>query len=180
MNIHTNARTTPHSRAGIARRVVRDGQPPAVVAAAFGVCLKTVLKWAGRFRDGGLEALADRSSRPRRLHRPTPQNVRQDVIELRHMRRLGCEIARQTCLSASTVSRILRAARLSRARDIDPPAPPCRYEHDAPGDMIHLDIKKLGRFDRVGHRITEDRKGPVQSPQQGQGMRLGIRPRLRR
>jgi transposase-like protein len=166
VNIHKNARTTPHSRAEIARPVVRDGQTPAAVAAVFGVCLKTVLKWAGRFRDGGLEALADRSSRRRPLHRPTPQNVRQDVIELRHMRRPGCEIARQTCLSASTVSRILRAAR--------------RYAHAAPGDMIHLDIRKLGRFDRVGRRITGDRKGPVQSPQQGQGMRLAIRPRLRR
>lgn len=132
MNVHTNARTTPHSRAGIARRLVPDGQPPTVLAAAFGVCLRTVLKCAGRFRGAGLEALADRSSRPRRLHRPTPQNVRQDMIELRHMRRPGCETARQTCLSASTVSRILHAARLSRARDIDPKALPRRYEHAAP------------------------------------------------
>ena len=113
MNMHKSARTTPHSRAENARRVVRDRQPPAVFAAAFGVCLKTALKWAARFRDGGLEALADRSSRPRRLYRPPPQNVRQHVIELRHVRRPGCENARQTGLSAATVSRILRAARLS-------------------------------------------------------------------
>jgi len=144
VNIHKNARTTVHSRAEIARRVIVEGQAPGVVAAAFGVCLKTVAKWVGRFRAGGLEALADRSSRPHRLHKPTPQLTQQDVIRLRRLRRPGCEIARETGVSASTVSRILRAERLSRARDLDPPQPARRYEHPDPGDMIHLDIKKLG------------------------------------
>jgi len=157
VNIHKNARTTPHSRAEIARRVIIEGQPPGAVAAAFGVCLKTVSKWVTRFKAGGPDALADRPSRPHRLHRPTPQDVRESVIDLRRLRRPGCEIARQTGVSASTVSRILRAARLSRARDLDPAPPPRRYEHPNPGDMIHIDIKKLGRFERIGHRITGDR-----------------------
>ena len=69
------------------------------------------------------------------------------------------QIAKITGVSAATVSRVLRAARLSRMRDIDPKPPVRRYERDRPGDMIHLDIKKLGRFDRVGHRITGDRRG---------------------
>lgn len=95
--------------------------------------------------------------------RPT----REKVIDLRRLRRPGFEIARETGMSASTVSRILRAVRLSRARDLDPPEPARRYEHEAPGDMIHLDIKKLGRFERTGHRITGDRTG--QSRSRGSG-----------
>ena len=94
-----------------------------MVAAAFGVCLKTVGKWVTRFKAGGLAALADRSSRPHRLHRPSPLAVRDSVIDLRRLRRPGCKIARETGASASTVSRILRTARLSRARDLYPPAP---------------------------------------------------------
>jgi transposase InsO family protein len=169
VNIHKNARTTPHSRAEIARRVILEGQPPGAVAAAFGVCLKTVGKWVTRFKAGGLEALADRSSRPHRLHEPTPQAVRESVIALRRLRRPGCEIARETGVSASTVSRILRTARLSRARDLDPAAPARRYEHAAPGDMIHLDIKKLGRFERIGHRITGDRTRQSNQRSKGKG-----------
>jgi transposase InsO family protein len=141
----------PHSRAEITRRVILEGQPPGAVAAAFAVCLKTVGKWVTRFKAGGLEALADRSSRPHCLHKPTPKTVR------------------ATGLSASTVSRILRTARLSRARDLDPPAPARRYEHDAPGDMIHLDIKKLGRFDRIRHRITGDHAAQSSPRNRGKG-----------
>ena len=137
VDIHKDARTTPHSRAEIARRVILGGQPPGAIAAAFGVCLKTVGKWVTRFKAGGLEALADRFSRPHHLHKPTPQAVRKNAIDLCGMRRPGCEIARETGVSASTVSRILRTARLSRARDLDPPAPARRYEHAAPGDMIY-------------------------------------------
>ena len=88
---------------------------------------------------------------------------------MRRLRRPGCEIARETGVSASTVSRILRAARLSRARDLDPPQPARRYEHEAPGDMIHLDIKKLGRFERIGHRITGDRTGQSNQRSKGKG-----------
>jgi transposase InsO family protein len=157
MDIHKNARTTPHSRAEIARRVILEGQPPAVVAAAFGVCAKTVAKWVSRFEAGGIAALADRSSRPHRLYRPTPQAECDAIIALRRLRRPGCEIARQAGVSTATVSRILRAARLSRARDLDPPPPVRRYEHPSAGDMIHIDIKKLGRFEKAGHRITGDR-----------------------
>ncbi len=159
MDIHKNARTTPHSRAEIARRVIVEGQTPGVVAAAFGVCVKTVAKWVSRFRAGGAEALTDRSSRPHRLHQPTPQSTRDAIVAMRRERRPGCEIARQASVSPSTVSRILRAVRLSRIRDLEPPEPVRRYEHEHPGDMIHLDIKKLGRFERIGHRITGDRSG---------------------
>ncbi len=149
--------------------MIVEGQTPGVVAAAFGVCVKTVAKWVSRFRAGGAEALTDRSSRPHRLHQPTPQSTRDAVVAMRRERRPGCEIARQASVSPSTVSRILRAVRLSRIRDLEPPEPVRRYEHEHPGGMIHLDIKKLGRFERTGHRITGDRSGYTHPSRRGTG-----------
>ena len=139
------------------RRVLVGGQAPGAVAAAFGVELKTVKKWIARFAAEGPGGLEDRSSRPRRLRAPTPRETVERIIALRRQRLPGKQIARETGVSRSTVSRILCAARLSRARDLDPPQPVVRYEREHPGELIHLDIKKLGRFDQVGHRITGDR-----------------------
>jgi hypothetical protein len=158
MNIHKNARTTPLGREAIVRRVM-GGQRPEAAARAAGVCPRTVRKWLARFAAEGVAGLADRSSRPRRLHRPTNQAIRDEIVALRRERRTGKDIAKVVGVSPATVSCVLRQARLSRIRDIEPSPPARRYEHDAPGDMIHLDIKKLGRFDRVGHRITGDRRG---------------------
>ena len=95
--------------------------------------------------------------RPHRLHRPTPQPIADRVAELRRQRWTGKQIAKETATSRTTVSRVLRAARLSRMRDLEPPAPIVRYEYAEPGGLIHIDIKKLGRFERIGHRITGDR-----------------------
>lgn len=158
MNVHKNARLTLHSRAELARRV-QAGQRPRAVARALGVDAKTVAKWVKRFEAEGPDGLADRSSRPHRLHRPTPAETVDKVIALRRQRVCGRQIAKETGVSAATVSRILRAVRLSRARDLDPPAPVVRYERKAPGEMIHIDIKKLGRFEKPGHRVTDDRTG---------------------
>jgi transposase InsO family protein len=157
MNVHKNARTTLHSRAELVRRVLTEGQRPKAVATAFGLDLKTVGKWVARFVAEGPAGLADRSSRPRRLREPTPPKTVEQIIALRHRRFTGRQIARDTGVSPATVSRILRAAQLSRARDLDPPQPVLRYERAHPGELIHLDIKKLGRFEQVGHRITGDR-----------------------
>ena len=158
MNVHKNARLTPHSRAELVRRV-QAGARPKAVATAFGVDAKTVAKWVKRFEAEGRAGLADRSSRPRKLYRPTPACTVDQVIALRRQRLCGRHIAKETGVSPATVSRILRAARLSRARDLEPPAPVIRYERERPGDLIHLDIKKLGRFAKPGHRITGDRTG---------------------
>ena len=159
MNVHENARLTAHSRAELVRRVLDQGQPLRVVAAAFGVDAKTVGKWVSRFRAEGAAGLADRSSRPHRLRAPTPTAVQEQIIALRRQRFTGQQIARETTVSPATVSRVLRRARLSRIRDLEPSEPVRRYERDHPGDMIHIDIKKLGRFDQPGHRITGDRTG---------------------
>lgn len=159
MNVHENARLTAHSRAELVRRVVDQRQPRKAVAAAFGVDPKTVGKWVNRFECEGAAGLADRSSRPRRLRAPTPTSVQEQIIALRRQRFTGQQIARETSVSPATVSRILRRVRLSRIRDLEPPEPVRRYERDLPGDMIHIDIKRLGRFDQPGHRVTGDRTG---------------------
>ena len=158
MNLHRNARTTPNSRAEMARRVL-GGQSPMAVATAMGVTVKTVKKWADRFEAEGSAGLEDRSSRPHKLRRPTAAEVVERIIGLRRRRWTGKQIAKETATSRATVSRVLRAARLNRMRDLEPPTPPIRYEYGEPGGLIHIDIKKLGRFERIGHRITGDRTG---------------------
>jgi len=159
MNIHKNARLTPHSRAELVRRVLVEGQAPMAVATAMGVTLKTVHKWVTRFKDDGAAGLIDRSSRPHRLHRPTADATAVRIEVLRRLRWTGQQIAKETGVSPATVSRVLRRLGLSRIRDLEPAEPIRRYERDAPGDLIHIDIKKLGRFEKVGHRITGDRTG---------------------
>jgi transposase InsO family protein len=141
------------------RRVLEEGQAPSVVAQAFGVEFKTVKKWVVRFETEGPAGLEDRSSRPHRLREPTPQETIERIVALRRERLPGKQIAAETGVSRTTVSRILCAVRLSRARDLDPPSPVVRYERKAPGEMIHIDIKKLGRFDKPGHRVTGDKTG---------------------
>jgi transposase InsO family protein len=158
MDMHKNARLTPHSRAELVRRVVKEGQSPKAMATAFGLCVKTVRKWVARWRAEGDAGLMDRSSRPHRLRRPTPAAVVARVGELRRQRWTGKAIAAELGLSPATVSRILRRLVLSRLRDLEPAAPVRRYERERPGELIHLDIKKLGRFEAIGHRITGDRR----------------------
>jgi transposase InsO family protein len=158
MNLHKNARTTPASRAELVRRVLEGGQPVKVVAAAFGVDVKTVYKWVERFEAHGPKGLEDRSSRPARLRDPTPAATVERIIALRRERRTGEQIAREVGVSASTVSRVLREAKLSRAKDLEPAAPVIRYERENAGELIHIDIKKLGRFEAEGHRVTKDRQ----------------------
>jgi len=162
VDVHKNARLTPKGRGEMVRRVL-GGKPPSAVAAAFGTTAKTVKKWVGRYQAEGSTGLEDRSSRPKRLRRPTPPEAVERIIALRRQRFAGQQIAREVGVSSATVSRILRAARLSRMRDLEPSEPVVRYQRDKPGELIHLDIKKLGRFERVGHRITGDRTGQSNS-----------------
>jgi transposase InsO family protein len=158
MDIHQNARLTPPSRAELVRRVIDEGQTPKAVATAFGVCAKTVHKWVSRFQADGPAGLVDRSSRPHRLRRPTPEAVVARVAALRHERRTGAQIAAAVGLSPATVSRILRRLGLNRLKHLEPAEPVRRYERKTPGELLHIDIKKLGRFDRPGHRVTGDRQ----------------------
>jgi len=162
MNVHENARLTPRGRERIARQVA-SGQTPKAVSEAAGVCPRTVRKWVERYRREGHGGLRDRSSRPHRLYRPTPQAVVDRVATLRRQRCIGKQIAAQVGVSPATVSRILRRLGLNRLSALEPSQPVRRYERDRPGEMIHLDIKKLGRIDGVGHRITGNRTGQSNS-----------------
>jgi transposase len=161
MDIHKNARLTPRSRAELVRRVLIERQTPKAVAAAFGVCVKTVRKWVGRFLAEGEAGLTDRSSRPHRLRQPTPQAVVDEIERLRRERWTGKQIAAETDVSPATVSRVLRRLVLNKLSALEPAEPVRRYQRDRPGELIHLDIKKLGRIGSVGHRITGRYPGAV-------------------
>ena len=163
MNVHKNARLTFHSRAEMVRRVLEEGQTPKAVATAFGVCGKTVRKWLDRYQDEGPDGLYDRPSRPNRLYRPTPEAVCRRIVALRRERRTGAQIAAETGVSPATVSRILKRHGLNRLKDLEPAEPVRRYQRERPGELIHIDIKKLGRFERPGHRVTGDRTGQSNS-----------------
>jgi transposase InsO family protein len=162
MDVHKNAPLTPAGREIMVGRVIA-GQSAKVVAASFGVCVKTVNKWVQRFQAQGAAGLVDRSSRPHRLRRPTAPSTIERIAELRRQRCTGKQIAKQVGVSPATVSRVLARLGLNKLSALEPAAPVVRYEREHPGEMIHLDIKKLGRFDRVGHRITGDRTGQSNS-----------------
>ena len=124
----------------------------------FNTTPKTVAKWVKRFRAGGVDGLRDRSSQPHSSPSQTPPAARTAIETLRWQRRTGKQIAAEVGVSPATVSRILRRLGLSRIRDLQPVEPVRRYEREQPGELIHIDIKKLGRFVRPGHRITGDRQ----------------------
>ena len=162
MNIHKNARLTPRGREILISRLER-GEHPLDVATAMGASVSTVYKWWRRYRAEGLGGLLDRSSRPNASPNRTPDDVETKVIGLRKERRIYHRIAAEVGVSRATVGRILTRHGLNRWRDLEPAQPVRRYERDHPGEMIHIDIKKLGRFNRIGHRITKDRTGQSSS-----------------
>ncbi len=171
MDVHKNARLTPAGREVMVRRAVEGGQTTKALSEAVGVCPRTVRKWVKRFREEGAAGLRDRSSRPHRLHNPTSPETVARIEALRHQRWTGAQIARETGVSKATVSRILGRLGLNRLRTLEPAEPIRRYERERPGELIHIDIKKLGRIDGIGHRITGDRTR--QSNRRGRGEGLG-------
>jgi transposase InsO family protein len=162
MNIHKNARLTPRGREILISRLER-GEHPLDVATAMGASASTVYKWWRRYRAEGLGGLVDRSSRPNASPNRTPDGVEARVVALRMERRIYHRIAAEVGVSRATVGRILTRHGLNRWRDLEPAEPVRRYERDRPGEMIHIDIKKLGRFNKIGHRITGDRTGQSNS-----------------
>jgi transposase InsO family protein len=160
MNVHQNAALTPSRREQLVRFIL-GGATVNVAAAAFRVAPRTAAKWRARFRSGGVAALQDRSSRPTQLRRPTPLSRQQEVITLRRQKLTGWHIAERTGLSRSTVSRILRRAHLSHWRDLVAAPPVVRYERAHPGELLHIDIKKLVRIVRPSHRVTGNRRDTV-------------------
>jgi len=158
MDSHQNARTTPHSRAEIVRRMEVGQQPARVVAQAFGIGERTVRKWQARYQAAQTAGLVNRSCRPHHSPRATPAAVVAQVAALRRARWTGARIAPAVALSRATVGRILRRLGLARLRQLAPAEPVHRYERARPGELLHVDIKKLGRIAGLGHRITGDRR----------------------
>jgi transposase InsO family protein len=161
MNIHKNARLTYARRLELVRDMLQGQLKPAEAALKYGVTAPTVRKWLGRFLSRGESALRDASSRPRLSPRAIAPERALAIVELRRRRLTQARIARSLAVSESTVSRVLVRAGLSKLSALDPAEPVLRYEHLLPGDMVHIDTKKLGRIVRPGHRITGDRRGRV-------------------
>jgi transposase InsO family protein len=161
MNIHTNARLTLRSREALVFSIINKRIRAKDAAAAFALSERTARKWLARYRAEGPEGLRDRSSRPLCGPKQTPQTQVAVVLGLRRLRLPGFQIACQCALSKATVSRLLRRHRLHRLALIDPPAPARRYERQRPGELIHLDIKKLARIERLSHRVTGNRRDLV-------------------
>jgi transposase InsO family protein len=161
MKLHRNAKTTPRGRADLVRRVLREGWSVARTARAGSVTPPTVKKWVRRYAEDGLAGLEDRSSAPRRVRRRvTPYWVGR-IVALRRKRQTAAEIAARFDLPRITVSRVLAREGLSRLRALEPREPVVRYERERPGELVHFDVKKLGRIDGVGHRIHGDRRTRV-------------------
>lgn len=166
MNVHKNAQLTYHTRMHIVKRY-EAGETPRSIASAVGVSPASAYKWLRRYKAQGLAGLHDRTSRPRRLRAQTPEAVEAQIESLRRHRLPCWKIATQTGVSRATVARICKRKGLSRLSALEPKPPVLRYEKKMPGEMIHIDIKRLGRIDGIGHRITGDRKG--QSNGRGKG-----------
>jgi transposase InsO family protein len=159
MNVHQNARTTLWSRAEIVRRVTQLGQSFSRVAATFHVTAKTARRWVERARTGA--DLRDRSCRPHRSPGATPPALLAHIEQLRRQRWTSAEIAAALQLGRSTVARLVARLGLARLQRLEPRPPVQRYEWAHVGALLHLDVKKLGRIGRVGHRITGDRRSRV-------------------
>src|ERR1051325_6966905 len=154
MNVHKNARSCPASRALLYKRVSEHGWSVREASEAAGISERRGREWLRRAARN--EPLTDRSSKPH-TGSSIEQAVRDQIIALRKERRTVRQIAILAAVSPSTVARICRRQGLCRLRNLEPPPPPIRYERERPGELLHLVIKRLGRFDRVGHRITRER-----------------------
>ena len=154
MDYHHHARLTIYRREELAQAVIQGRLSLKEAAAEFKLSRQSAAKWVARFRHGGRAALQDRSSRPHRSPRRIARERVSQVESLRRQRWTGVRIAQSTALSRSTVSRILVRLRLNTIRMLEPAAPIVRYEHAAPGDLLHIDIKKLARIHKPGHRVT--------------------------
>ena len=157
MDSHKNAPLTPEGRFRLVQAVAQ-GHSIAEVSRSFHVDRKTARKWVSRFERDGLDGLTDRSCRPKRSPRQIARGTAQRIVQLRRRRWTMERISRELHVSRATVSRTLARAGLSHLAALDPVELPRRYERDAPGELLHIDIKKLGRIGRIGHRITGDRR----------------------
>jgi transposase InsO family protein len=158
MKLHANARTCPHSRRLAVERVELQGWTLTAAAEAAGVSVRTLSKWRRRYRLEGEQGLLDRSSAPARVPSRTSEERVALIAALRRLRMTGAEIAETLAMPHSTVSGILTRIGLGKLWRLEPVEAANRYERQRPGELIHVDVKKLGRIGRPGHRVNGDRR----------------------
>lgn len=167
MKIHANARSCPNSRRLLVRRIEEENWSLMVAAEAAGISERSARKWLSRWRAEGEVGLLDRSSAPRRV----PSRLSADRLEaieaLRRLRMTAAEIAEILGMALSTVSRWLARIGLGKRSRLEPAEPPNRYERKRPGELLHVDVKKLGRIHRAGHRVTGTRRERAPRRQEG-------------
>jgi transposase InsO family protein len=173
MKVHARARLTPKGRCFVVDRVVRQGWSATAAAEAAGVAERTVYRWIARYRAEGEAGLHDRSCVPRRIPRRTPTARVEAILALRRLRMTGSEIAELLEMPAATVSAVLRREGLGKLSRLEPPEPPNRYERSRPGELVHVDVKRLGRIGPhgAGHRVTGRRLRRNPTRTDGAGVR---------
>ena len=159
MKLHANARTCPHSRRLIAVRVLEQGWTLAAAAEAAGASVRTASKWVARYRAEGEEGLVDRSSEPCSVPNRTCEERVELIAFLRRLRMTAAEIAEVIEMPLSTVSAVLSRIGLGKLSRLEPAESPNRYEKALPGELVHIDVKKLVRIERAGHRVSGNRRG---------------------
>jgi len=162
MNLHGNAKTSPHTRETMVRRVLEQAEPAKETAELFDVSVRTVYKWVRRYRQFGVAGLQDRNSRPLRCPRRTPAAKVKRIEKLRRHGLTAWEISQKVSVPPSTVARWLRRRGMSRLSYLEPKPAVRRYERDRPGELLHLDTKKLARIVKPGHRVHGDRSRSVE------------------
>ena len=170
MKVHANAPLSPKGRETMVLRVVEQGWSLAEAAAAAGVSDRTCSKWVARYRAEGATGLLDRSSAPHSVPHRTRDELVEVIVTLRRLRMTAAEIAFCLAMALSTVSAVLRRVGLGKLSRLEPPEPPNRYERRHPGELLHIDVKKLGRIQGgAGHRVTGKRRGnPTKTNAAGQ------------
>jgi transposase InsO family protein len=161
MKVHANAPLGPKGRLTMVCRVVEQGWSLAQAAAAAGVSERTCGKWVGRYRSKGRAGLLDRSSAPLSVPHRTPEDRVQAIAALRRLRMTGAEISMVLGMPLSTVSAVLARIGLGKLSRLEPPEPPNRYQRARPGELIHVDVKKLGKIAGAGHRVTGQRQSQL-------------------
>jgi transposase InsO family protein len=156
MTLHQNAKTCPASRRLLCQRVELEGWSLGAAAEAAGLSERRASQWLGRWRAGDRQ-LEDRSSTAHQIPGRTPREVEEAVCALRELRFSGARIAEVLGMSQRTVSAVLARHGLSRLPAVDAHEPANRYERPMPGELIHIDVKKLGKIGRAGHRVNGDR-----------------------
>jgi leucine-zipper of insertion element IS481/Integrase core domain len=159
MKLHGNACTCPCSRRLLVQRVLEQGWLPAAAAEAAGCSTRTAYKWLARYRAEGEAGLADRSSAPHEVPRRTPEDRVAAIAALRRLRMTAATISWLLSMPVSTVSSVLVGIGLGRLSRLEPPEPPNRYERRCAGELLHVDVKKLGWITTIGHRISGNRRG---------------------